>query len=148
MVASVKVRSPPTTICVRDHINLEIEYQGALARDNKDCSDMVGLEKIIGDEFKTWSLQARDAETNEDLMKRLEKWSRERGTRSEAASKVLTSDFISKHPNLANSQILKDRIERQEKRKGLEAREKEKKPSGGKTHDKRSRSRAGGSSRR
>ncbi|TGO42848.1 hypothetical protein BHYA_0005g01140 [Botrytis hyacinthi] len=146
MVASVTARCPTT---ISDHFDLEWQYQGALARSKEtilDTDKLYDINKEYNEYIKSGRIRSSDSKTFEDLMKRLETWSKVDGTRSTAASKMLTPEFIRNHSGLANNRILKDRMKIEEKKNKSEAKEKE--TPGEKTHRERSTSPKSRSSRR
>ncbi|KAF7899441.1 hypothetical protein EAF00_003777 [Botryotinia globosa] len=146
MVASVTASWPLT---IDEHFNLEWEYQGALARSNEKCSD-TGELCDINTEYNECTKSVRPQPSNskafKDFMERLKTWSEVEGTRSRAALKMLTPEFIRKHPGLANNRVLKDRMKRGEEKNGSEAKGKE--TSGKKPQRKPPRSRTEESRRR
>ncbi|TGO47258.1 hypothetical protein BOTNAR_0535g00100 [Botryotinia narcissicola] len=115
MVASVRASSPLT---MEERFNLEWEYQAALARSKKNCSDtseLCGINKNYNERKKSVY----------DSMTLLEQWSGVNGTKSTAALKMLTPEFIKKHPKLDNNRVLKDRMNRGEEKNASEAKGKE-----------------------
>ncbi|TGO18224.1 hypothetical protein BTUL_0011g00300 [Botrytis tulipae] len=146
MVASVTACWPLT---IDEYFNLEWEYQGALARSKETCSDtgkLCDINKEYNDNNKSGRPQPSDSKAFKDFMGRLKTWSEVDGTRSKAASKMLTPEFIRKHPGLADNRVLKDRMKREEEKNGSEAKGKE--TSGKRPHGERSKSRTRESSRR
>ncbi|KAF7927305.1 uncharacterized protein EAE97_009980 [Botrytis byssoidea] len=140
MVASVNV-GRPLSIELMDHITLELKYQSAI---NKFPDDEFG--EIQRAELKLGAF-SRDQKTVKNLTRRLEEWSMKRGILSESASEKLTPEFIRNHDGLDNYHILKNEVEKKE-RKRLEAENQKKETSGKKPQKKPSRSHTSESSRR
>lgn len=130
MVASTNACWPPT---IDEYFNLEWEYQGALARSGEKGSNTDKLNEInkeYNNYEKSGRAQRPGNEKFKDLLKRLEAWSEVDGTRSNAASKMLTTEFLRKHPGLADNKVLKIRMKREEEKNVSEAK-------GKKTSDKK-----------
>ncbi|THV51668.1 hypothetical protein BGAL_0103g00270 [Botrytis galanthina] len=119
MVASTNACWPPT---IDEYFNLEWEYQGALARSGEKGSNTDKLY-YINKEYNNNNKSGRAQKA--DLLERLEAWSEVDGTRSNAASKMLTTEFLRKHPGLADNKVLKIRMKREKEENGSEAKGKE-----------------------